>query len=83
MVNQMTGRYKVKHPQIAEFVAQAQELAKQFAKVSFHFIERENNRLADALSTAPIAKIPNQRTDSSSQELMALLDDNPDEGRTE
>ncbi len=83
MVNQMTGRFKVKHPQIAEFVAQAQELAKQFAKVSFHFIERENNRLADALSTAPIAKTPNQKTDSLSQELMALLDDNPDEGRTE
>jgi len=83
MVNQMTGRYKVKNPQIAEFVAQAMGLVKQFPKVSFHFIERENNRLADALSTAPLAKPARQKVDTSTKALMALLDDNPDEGRTE
>jgi ribonuclease HI len=49
MVRQMTGEYKVKHPDIIKLKEQADRLVSLFQSVSFHHVPREQNTAADAL----------------------------------
>ncbi len=48
VVNQMNGVFKVKHRELLPLHTEAQEIAKTFEKVSFSFVPREFNQLADA-----------------------------------
>ncbi len=50
LVQQMNGNYKIKNAGLQSKVAEAQELLKGFDNVSIHYISREHNKLADALS---------------------------------
>jgi broad specificity phosphatase PhoE/ribonuclease HI len=50
IVEQMTGRWKVKHPAMAELHQQARALASTFDAVSFSWIPRERNSHADRLA---------------------------------
>jgi broad specificity phosphatase PhoE/ribonuclease HI len=50
IVEQMTGRWKVKHPGLAELHQQARALASTFASVSYSWIPRERNTHADRLA---------------------------------
>jgi len=50
VVEQMTGRWKVKHPAMAELHQQARSLASAFGRVSFAWIPREQNKHADRLA---------------------------------
>ena len=50
VVEQMTGRWKVKHPGMAELHQQAMALASTFEAVSFTWIPREQNKHADRLA---------------------------------
>ncbi|MEI7913867.1 MAG: bifunctional RNase H/acid phosphatase [Mycobacteriaceae bacterium] len=50
VVEQMTGRWKVKHPGMAELHQQARALASTFDAVSFRWIPREQNSHADRLA---------------------------------
>lgn len=50
VVEQMTGRWKVKHPGMAELHQQARALASTFESVSFTWIPREQNKHADRLA---------------------------------
>ncbi|WP_158849352.1 bifunctional RNase H/acid phosphatase [Saccharothrix deserti] len=50
VVEQMSGRWKVKHPSMQPLVAQARELARAFERVSYEWIPRERNQLADRLA---------------------------------
>ena len=50
IVEQMTGRWKVKHPGLAELHQQARALASTFAAVRFSWIPREQNSHADRLA---------------------------------
>jgi len=49
LVNQMSGRYKIKNENIRMFVVNIQRLMEGFAKVSYVAIPREQNKLADAM----------------------------------
>lgn len=50
VVEQMSGRWKVKHPAMAELHQQARDLASTFGSVRFAWIPREQNKYADRLA---------------------------------
>ena len=50
VVEQMSGRWKVKHPDLAELHEQARALAQRFDRVSFTWIPRAENAHADRLA---------------------------------
>src|SRR6201993_1056581 len=50
VVEQMSGRWKVKHPDIAGLHGQARRLAAGFEHVSFTWVPREQNSHADRLA---------------------------------
>ena len=50
VVEQMSGRWKVKHPGMAELQQQARALASTFDSVSYSWIPRERNAHADRLA---------------------------------
>jgi probable phosphoglycerate mutase len=52
VVEQMCGRWKIKHPGLRPLAAQAAGLVRRFESVTFDWIPRERNRHADALANA-------------------------------
>ncbi|MEP7157984.1 MAG: ribonuclease HI family protein [Chloroflexota bacterium] len=50
IVEQLSGRWKVKHPAIRPLAARAMELLRQFDRWSLRHEPRENNTQADALA---------------------------------
>jgi broad specificity phosphatase PhoE/ribonuclease HI len=50
VVEQMSGRWKVKHPDLVELHAQARKLASRFDKISYAWIPRARNSHADRLA---------------------------------
>ena len=50
VVEQMAGRWKVKHPDMAELHQQARTLASTFDSVTYRWIPREKNKHADRLA---------------------------------
>lgn len=50
IVEQMSGRWKIKHPAIRPLAARAQELLRGFDRWSIRHERREFNRAADALA---------------------------------
>jgi probable phosphoglycerate mutase len=52
VVEQMSGRWQIKHPGLRPLAAQAANLVRRFQAVTFTWIPRERNRRADALANA-------------------------------
>lgn len=50
LVEQMSGRWKVKHPDLIELHAQARALAARFDRISYSWIPRDRNSHADRLA---------------------------------
>lgn len=50
VVEQMSGRWKVKHPDLMALHREASSLVRQFAAVTFSWIPRERNKHADRLA---------------------------------
>ncbi len=50
VVEQMSGRWKIKHPSMQPLAREAQQLADAFDKVTYEWIPRERNRQADRLA---------------------------------
>lgn len=50
VVEQMSGRWKVKHPDLAQLHGQARALAARFDRISYSWIPRERNTHADRLA---------------------------------
>jgi probable phosphoglycerate mutase len=50
VVEQMSGRWQIKHPGLRPLAAQAAALVRRFDTVRFEWIPRERNRAADALA---------------------------------
>jgi broad specificity phosphatase PhoE/ribonuclease HI len=50
LVEQMSGRWKVKHPDLVELHTQARKLASRFERISYAWIPRERNSHADRLA---------------------------------
>ena len=52
VVEQMTGRWKIKHPDMQKLAREARDLAGQFEKVTYTWVPRAKNKKADELSNA-------------------------------
>jgi probable phosphoglycerate mutase len=52
VVEQMSGRWKVKHPDMRALASEAAALVARFPKVGFTWVPREQNAAADALANA-------------------------------
>jgi probable phosphoglycerate mutase len=52
VVEQMAGRWKIKHPGLRPLAARAAALVRRFSSVRFTWIPREHNKHADALANA-------------------------------
>jgi ribonuclease H / adenosylcobalamin/alpha-ribazole phosphatase len=52
VVEQMSGRWQIKHPGLRPLAAQAAVLVRKFSAVTFTWVPRERNRRADALANA-------------------------------
>ena len=50
VIEQMSGRWQIKHPGLRPLAAQAAKLVREFDTVRFGWIPRERNKLADALA---------------------------------
>ncbi|MDU0479231.1 bifunctional RNase H/acid phosphatase [Staphylococcus chromogenes] len=50
VVEQMSGRWKIKHPDMKVLALEAQQRARELEKVSYTWVPREKNKAADALS---------------------------------
>ena len=50
VVEQMTGRWKIKHPDMQKLARQARDLASGFEKVTYTWVPRAKNKKADELS---------------------------------
>jgi probable phosphoglycerate mutase len=50
VVEQMSGRWQIKHPGLRPLAAKAAALVREFDTVRFHWIPRERNKHADALA---------------------------------
>jgi probable phosphoglycerate mutase len=50
VVEQMSGRWQVKHPAMKPLASEAQQLRRRFTEVSFQWIPREQNTRADRLA---------------------------------
>lgn len=50
VVEQMTGRWKIKHPDMQKLAREARDLASTFEKVTYTWVPRAKNKKADELS---------------------------------
>lgn len=50
VVEQMTGRWKIKHPDMQQLARQARALASEFEQVTYTWVPRAKNKKADELS---------------------------------
>jgi broad specificity phosphatase PhoE/ribonuclease HI len=64
-VEQMSGRWKVKHPGMAELHQQARALASTFEAVRFTWIPREQNKHADRLANEAMDGLRSEETGDS------------------
>jgi len=61
VVEQMSGRWRVKHPDMQPLASAAAEVIRGFDAVTFTWIPREHNRAADALANAAMDGRPVSR----------------------
>ncbi|MFD9705335.1 bifunctional RNase H/acid phosphatase [Lentzea sp. NPDC059081] len=50
VVEQMSGRWKIKHPSMQPLAQEARELAEAFGRITYEWIPRERNKHADRLA---------------------------------
>lgn len=50
VVEQLSGRFKIKSPHLKEFITKIKQLEKNFGKISYHHIPRAQNYKADKLA---------------------------------
>lgn len=50
VVEQMSGRWKIKHPDMRELAVKCQAIARNFASISYNWVPRKDNTAADELA---------------------------------
>jgi len=65
VVEQMSGRWQIKHPGLRPLAAQAANLVSRFDTVRFTWVPRERNKRADALANAAMDGKPAPEADLS------------------
>ena len=73
VVEQMSGRWKIKHPDMQQLALQAQKIARQLADVRYTWVPRAQNGAADALANSAMDGRPVHRDPAA--EAVVLEDD--------
>jgi probable phosphoglycerate mutase len=73
VVEQMSGRWKVKHPDMQKLALQAQQLARELGGVRYTWVPRAQNSAADALANSAMDGKPVHR--DAAAEPVVLEDD--------
>ena len=73
VVEQMSGRWKIKHPDMQQLALQAQKLARQLGAVRYTWVPRAQNGAADALANSAMDGRPVHRDPAA--EPVVLEDD--------
>jgi broad specificity phosphatase PhoE/ribonuclease HI len=73
VVEQMSGRWKIKHPDMQQLALQAQKLARQLGDVRYTWVPRAQNGAADALANSAMDGKPIHRDPAA--EAVVLEDD--------
>jgi ribonuclease H / adenosylcobalamin/alpha-ribazole phosphatase len=73
VVEQMSGRWKVKHPDMQQLALQAKKLARQLGSVRYTWVPRAQNGAADALANSAMDGRPVHR--DAAAEAVVLEDD--------
>jgi ribonuclease H / adenosylcobalamin/alpha-ribazole phosphatase len=76
VVEQMSGRWKVKHPDMQKLALQAQQIARQLGSVRYTWVPRAQNGAADALANSAMDGRPVHR-DAASEPTTAGDDVQP------
>jgi broad specificity phosphatase PhoE/ribonuclease HI len=73
VVEQMSGRWKIKHPDMQQLALQAQKIARQLTDVRYTWVPRAQNGAADALANSAMDGRPVHRDPAA--EAVVLEDD--------
>ena len=73
VVEQMSGRWQIKHPDMRQLAKQAQQIARQLGQVRYTWVPRAQNGAADALANSAMDGRPVHR--DSAAEPVVLEDD--------
>jgi broad specificity phosphatase PhoE len=73
VVEQMSGRWKIKHPDMQQLALQARKIARQLADVRYTWVPRAQNSAADALANSAMDGKPVHRDPAA--EAVVLEDD--------
>jgi probable phosphoglycerate mutase len=73
VVEQMSGRWKIKHPDMQQLALQAQKIARQLGAVRYTWVPRAQNGAADALANSAMDGKPVHRDPAA--EAVVLEDD--------
>ena len=73
VVEQMSGRWQIKHPDMRQLAKQAQQIARQLAGVRYTWVPRAQNGAADALANSAMDGRPIHR--DMAAEAVVLEDD--------
>jgi broad specificity phosphatase PhoE/ribonuclease HI len=77
VVEQMSGNWKVKHPDLIELNRQAKALAAQFDRITYRWIPRAKNSHADRLANEAMDAAGELETSASSGEVSTEVRTNP------
>ena len=77
VVEQMSGRWKVKHPDLAELNARARALASRFERVSYTWIPRAENSYADRLANEAMDAAAEEQAQSGNSAMTAQASEGP------
>jgi probable phosphoglycerate mutase len=73
VVEQMSGRWKIKHPDMQKLALQAQQLARRLGSVRYTWVPRAQNSAADALANSAMDGKPVHR--DAAAEAVTIEDD--------
>jgi ribonuclease H / adenosylcobalamin/alpha-ribazole phosphatase len=62
VVEQMSGRWKIKHPDLRSLAEQASQAARALGRVTYTWVPRERNTHADRLANQAMDQLPPRRT---------------------
>jgi ribonuclease H / adenosylcobalamin/alpha-ribazole phosphatase len=77
VVEQMSGRWKVKHPDLAELNARARALASRFERVSYTWIPRAENSYADRLANEAMDAAAEEQAQSGNSAMTPQANERP------
>jgi probable phosphoglycerate mutase len=82
VVEQMSGRWRIKHPGLRPLAAEAATLVRRFDTARFTWVPRERNKRADALANAAMDGTPAPEDDAVAAEPVGPLADRPGASRS-